>query len=92
MNKYLLEILEDNECLVATGFDEAIIGFSYGLETRAVYDIDQVLDILQREDGMTREDAMEHFDYNIAGSYVGPKTPIFVYCTDPAFTIEGSDE
>ena len=41
---------------------------------------------------MTREDAMEHFDYNIAGSYVGPKTPIFVYCTDPAFTIEGSDE
>ena len=56
MNKYLLEILEDNECLVATGFDEAIIGFSYGLETRAVYDIDQVLDILQRDDGMTRED------------------------------------
>ena len=47
MNKYLLEILEDNECLVATGFDEAIIGFSYGLETKAVYDIDQVLDILQ---------------------------------------------
>ena len=91
MNKYLLEILEDNECVVATGFDEAIIGFSYGC-CRAVYDIDQVLDILQRDDGMTREDAMEHFDYNIAGSYVGPKTPIFVYCTDPAFTIEGSDE
>ena len=91
MNKYLLEILEDNECVVATGFDEAIIGFSYGC-CRAVYDIDQVLDILQREDGMTREDAMEHFDYNIAGSYVGPKTPIFVYCTDPAYTIEGSDE
>ena len=59
MNKYLLEILEDNECLVATGFDEAIIGFSYGLETRAVYDIDQVLDILQRDDGMTREDCWE---------------------------------
>ena len=41
---------------------------------------------------MTREAAMEHFDYNIAGGYVGSKTPIFVYCTDPAFTIEGSDE
>ena len=28
---------------------------------------------------MTDEDAMEHFEYNIAGAYVGPKTPIFVF-------------
>jgi len=27
---------------------------------------------------MSHEDAIEHFDYNIAGSYVGDKTPIFV--------------
>lgn len=25
------------------------------------------------------EDAMEHFYYNIAGSYMGEKTPIYVH-------------
>ena len=83
MNEYLLGILEDNECLTADGLDEAIIGFSYGIETRAVYDVDLVLDILQQDGETTREEAMEFFDYNIGGAYVGPKTPIFIYITDP---------
>jgi hypothetical protein len=28
---------------------------------------------------MSYEDAVEHFEYNIAGSYVGEKTPVYVY-------------
>jgi hypothetical protein len=32
------------------------------------------------EEGMTEEDALEHYYYNIAGSWVGEKTPIF--CED----------
>ena len=28
---------------------------------------------------MSYEDAIEHFEYNIAGSYVGEKTPMYVY-------------
>ena len=28
---------------------------------------------------MSEEDALEHFDYNIAGSYVGETTPIFLW-------------
>ena len=32
---------------------------------------------------MTMEDAIEHFEYNVAGSYVGEKTPVWVYdCQD----------
>ena len=28
---------------------------------------------------MTQEDAIEHFYYNVSGSYVGDKTPIWCY-------------
>jgi hypothetical protein len=31
-------------------------------------------------EGMTAEDAIEHFEYNIRGGYVGEKTPI--WCQD----------
>jgi hypothetical protein len=29
-------------------------------------------------DEMTEEDALEHFSYNIQGSYVGAGTPIYI--------------
>jgi hypothetical protein len=28
---------------------------------------------------MSQEDALEHFDFNIAGAFVGDTTPIFVW-------------
>ena len=73
-SEQLMSALEQNECLIADGFDEALIGMSY--------DIDQIIDILCRDDDMTREDAIEHFEFNIGGSYVGEKTPLFVYCNE----------
>ena len=75
----LMSALEQNECLIADGFDEALIGMTHGSEPKAVYDIDQIIDILCRDDDMTREDAIEHFEFNIGGSYVGERTPVFVY-------------
>jgi hypothetical protein len=29
-------------------------------------------------DGMTEEEAVEYFEYNVLGANVGPTTPIFV--------------
>ena len=29
--------------------------------------------------GMTEEDAVEYFDYNVQGAWVGEGTPIFLY-------------
>jgi hypothetical protein len=74
----LWEKLEEEECLVADGFDDAIIGISYGIEPKAVYSVTKCIEVLLKE-GMTEEDALEHFDFNVAGGYVGPKTPLFVY-------------
>ena len=72
-------LLEDEECLVADGFDEAVIGVVYGVEPKAVYSVQKIIDILIEEDEMDIADAIEHFEYNIAGSYMGEKTPIYVY-------------
>ena len=67
---------EPEETLKADGFDDAIIGIDS--KQRMVYSIEKILQILQ-EDDMTQEDALEHFYYNIDGSYVGDYTPIYIW-------------
>ena len=74
----LWEELESNECLLADGFNDAVVGISYGVDPKTVYSVHKIIDILM-EEGMELEEAMEHFSYNIGGSYVGDKTPIFIY-------------
>ena len=63
--------------LTADGFDKAIIGAGQicGNMT-VVYDLEKVYDILV-EMGMTREDAVEYYCYNIAGS-CGADMPLFM--------------
>ena len=60
-------------------FDSAVLGTSQriGMEDCIVYDVNEVLLTLMQD--MSEEDALEHFDYNIAGSYVGETTPIFLW-------------
>ena len=67
---------EPDETLKADGFDDAIIGIDS--KQRMVYSIEKILKILQ-DDNMTDEDALEHFYYNIVGSYVGDHTPIYIW-------------
>jgi len=73
--------LEDHECLLADGFDDAVIGITFGVQAKAVYSVNECLHILVKE-GMEMDDAVEHFEYNVAGGYVGEKTPIWVYDFD----------
>lgn len=78
MDKNELQIeLVENECLLSDGFDGALIGITDGLNSVAVYDSNMCIEILIKE-GMTEIDAIEHFYYNVAGSYVGDKTPVFI--------------
>lgn len=67
--------MDKNDYLKADGFDEAIIGYDF-LVDRLIYSVPKCIRILMDE-GMTEEDAMEHFSYNVAGSYVGEQTPIW---------------
>tara|TARA_E500000318_G_scaffold7690_2_gene7104 strand:+ start:6438 stop:6722 length:285 start_codon:yes stop_codon:yes gene_type:complete len=75
---WLLAALEENECLLADGFDSALIGITSGINPVAVYDINQMLTILVKRDKMSMEDALEHLDFNVIGGYVGEKTPIYM--------------
>jgi len=62
-------------------FDDAVIGTSQriGLDDCIVYSADKVIEILSVSEDMSQEDALEHFDFNIAGAFVGETTPIFVW-------------
>ena len=68
----------DTNILVLDGFDEALVGIveMYGRPPIACYDMDIVFSILTKD--MSLEEAAEHFEYNIIGSYVGEYTPCFI--------------
>jgi len=76
-------MLPDEEILQADGFDEAIIGYAEVWREKSqrrvmAYDRDKCIDILMERDGMDWSGANEYFDFNVAGAYVGPATPVFI--------------
>ena len=65
------------EALLADGFEDAIMG--YDTKGRVIYSVGNIIDILVERDGMSYEDASEHFSFNVEGAYVGEYTPIYMY-------------
>jgi hypothetical protein len=66
------------DALLADGFEKALIGFGHQHNKNiAIYDYWECVKILMKRDKMTEEDAIEHMEYNVVGSYVGEYTPIF---------------
>tara|TARA_R100000655_G_scaffold82790_1_gene122339 strand:- start:10 stop:258 length:249 start_codon:yes stop_codon:yes gene_type:complete len=64
--------------IIYDGFDDAIIGIVYrcGMSAVTLYDQDKCIEILM-EQGLGSVEAMDHFNFNVAGGYVGPDTPCF---------------
>jgi hypothetical protein len=77
MIEKILEIYDDASFMKADGFDNAIIGIDE-VDMRLIYSVSKCIDILKK-DGMNYEEAREFFDFNVSGSYVGEKTPIWCY-------------
>lgn len=81
-----LQIQEHNEisdefegALLADGFEEALVGFGYRFSHPvAIYDYNRCIEVLMNRDGMTDEEAIEFFDFNVSGAYVGDSTPVFL--------------
>jgi len=77
----------DPELLLADGFDAAIIGVArrVGSDDVIVYDRAECITMLVAE-GLSFEEANEHFKYNVAGAFIGTKigakTPWFLTCVD----------
>ena len=58
-------------------FNRAIIGTDP--DGRLVYSSNKIIRAFMDEDGMSEEEAIEYFDFNIEGAYVGEYTPIYMY-------------
>ena len=69
---------QDEEILIADGFDDAVIGIDEK-SMRLIYSVEKCIEILMKQ-GMDMTEAIEYFEYNVSGSYVGEKTPI--WCED----------
>lgn len=76
----MLQDIIDNyyeyDFLIADGFNDAIIGVDE-TSMRLIYSVSKCLEILQEY--LDEEDAIEYFEYNVSGAYVGEQTPIWCY-------------
>lgn len=61
-------------------FDRAICGLAEqaGGMMVVAYDSDKCIDALVDVNGWDRDEAIEWFEFNTAGAYVGPGTPVFI--------------
>ncbi len=69
----------DDEILTADGFDDAVIGID-DKTMRVIYSVTKCIEILMTEMDMGMEEAVEFFEFNVKGSELGEKTPI--WCED----------
>jgi len=76
MIEEILEMYPDDEFLKADGFDAAIIGLDER-SMRLIYSVKKCIDILIKD--MSDEEAIEYFEFNVSGAYVGDQTPIWCY-------------
>lgn len=62
------------------GYDDCIIGIcrSFGADQlKVAYSTNKIIEKLQ-DGGCTNEEAVEFVEYNMIGSYVGERTPVFI--------------
>ena len=77
IGKLLMELYP--EIMLMDGFHDCLIGVCsrFGQEEIAAYDYQKVIQKLI-DDGMTEEEAIDFFEFNIIGSWVGEHTPCFI--------------
>lgn len=68
----------DPEAVCADGWDDCILGTAWcpGRPLLVVYDGDAIIEKLAKE--MSYTEAEEYFEFNVQGSWVGDRTPIFM--------------
>ena len=73
---YMDEINPD--AVYPTDFEDAIVGYTErcGQPPLILLDREKCIEILMKD--MDRDEAVEYFEYNVLGSWVGESTPIFM--------------
>lgn len=83
--RLLIEEHVDEGVMVFDGLDDAIVGFSeqQGMPSCVVYDKEKCLEIYQSQ-GMTYEEALEWFYFNVVG-LGGNGSPVFITRLDDVY-------
>jgi hypothetical protein len=80
--KVLLAELEEEtpDALLADGFESAFLGIMhrFGSPPLAAYSFEACIMVLIERDGMSYEEAVEFFEYNVLGAGMGENTPVFI--------------
>ena len=74
----IIEYYSDEELLIADGFDDAVIGIDEK-SMRIIYSVSKCLTIIMFQTDALFDEAVEYFEFNVAGVYMGEKTPIWCY-------------
>lgn len=61
------------------------VGERFGGPPVAVLDVGKMLAQMEKE-GMTADEALEYFEYNILGAHVGEQNPVYLHV--PEFKVE----
>lgn len=59
-------------------YADAFLGITNDDPPKAIYSEEKVLDVLVNRDGMSYDEAIDFFEFNIRGSHMGDKTPMYV--------------
>jgi hypothetical protein len=73
------------DALMLDGFDEALVGIAFrnGQPALAVYDYDACIRVLMAQ-GLSQDAAVETFEFNTMGAWMGPMTPLVLHRFDEA--------
>ena len=68
----------NKDALLVDGFNDAITGMclQFGQLPVVAYDYEKCIQILMKD--MSRDDALEYFEFNIINAYMGLNTPVFI--------------
>ena len=70
----------DEDLIKMDGYDDCLVGVveRFGQDSYFIYDKELVLTKLQKDSNMSYEEALEYYEYNQLGAYVGERTPAFL--------------
>lgn len=71
---------DEGNIILLPDLDDALIGIGerIGIPPIAIYDSQKCVEILMERLNIEYEDAVEFFNFNISGAYLGEYTPIFI--------------
>lgn len=73
----IMEDFPDGTFLYPTGYEDCVVGLQYAGDV-LIMDSNKIINKLIVNEGLSEVDAIEHFDYNIAGAG-GDGFPLYIY-------------